>query len=258
MVLKKRDLKKAGSRFQSVANLLRYSDAKRSNSRQYPVINPCRYSGSKRSQGHVEVIISLVLFVGFLIVIFILMSGFFKVKQGPPINHIQKAVIKDINEEIGILSVIVKDAEVDCYSLDEVNDNYGNNFVEIQDSENPRKYTIYYGDFFDSDRVGVISCEGGDDSEGRYTLGVYIEEEIIVYEEIERFVGEYENGYGGLKESLKIGDFDFIFKDIDGNEILSVSGNIPENVNVIAREFPVRVIDKDAKIHELKLNIRAW
>ncbi|MEK6872433.1 MAG: hypothetical protein AABW90_00290 [Nanoarchaeota archaeon] len=213
-----------------------------------------RLPKSKRSQSHVEIILSMTLFVGFLIFIFLFLNPAFRTKQELPIKDVQEKVIENISSNMGKLSVIVNTSN-DCYSLDEVNDEYGNNFIEIDDNKSPRRYTIYYGNFFDP---LLISCS---DRIGRnFSLGSYTEESIIVYEKIKELRDEYENNYGGLKTSLNIGDFSFKVKDLDGNFIaeLGVDKKIPENINVASKDIPIKVIDNKGKFYELILNIKTW
>ena len=215
----------------------------------------------KTSQGHIEVILSMVLFIGFLIFIFLFLNPSFRTKQELPIKDIQDKVIERISSDIGKLSVIVN-TEDDCYSLmafsKDVNDKYDNNFIEINDSQDPRRYTIYYGNFFDPSLIGVISCS---DKIGKdFSLGGYTEESIIVYEKIKELKKDYEENYGGLKESLKVDDFSFKVKDLDGNFVaeLIVDKKIPENTNVASKDTPIRVMDNRGNIKEFILNIKTW
>jgi len=210
-----------------------------------------------RAQSHVEIILSMVLFVGFLIFIFVFMNPFLKTKQEPVIVDIQEEVINEISSEVGVLSVIVNSSD-DCYSLDSVSDEYGNKFIEVHDLENPRRYIIYYGDFFDVQKVGDISCLSKESR--NFSLGLYTKESIIVEEKIKNLKERYETDYSDLKQSLEVRDFLFNFRDMDEIEIIewSVDKKIPENTDVVSKDILVRVMDDKAKIYEMILNIRVW
>jgi len=230
--------------------------SKIANSRFFPDIKNKILPGSKRSQGHVEVILATVLFVGFLVFVFAFLNSSFRTNPDILITNTQEKLLERISSDVGKLSAVV-DTINDCYSLDKVNETYGDNFVEINDSNNLRRYTIYYGDFFDSNVVGKISCL---DRENRnFFLGVYIEEGIIVDQKIKDLKTAYAD-YADLKQSLGVDDFSFEFKNLDGSVIteLSVDGKIPENVDVVSKDFPVRVMNDRAEIRELILNIRVW
>ncbi len=212
-----------------------------------------------RAQGHVEIILSMVLFVGFLIFIFIFMNPFLKTKQEPVIIDIQEEIISEISSEIGVLSVIVNSSD-DCYSLDNVNDEYGDNFIEVQDLKNPRRYIIYYGDFFDDQKRGKISCTLSKESRN-FSLGLYTKESIIVEEKIKDLKERYETDYSGLKQALEVRDFLFNFRDMDEERVDEwsiVNKKIPENVDVVSKDIPIRVMDNKAEIYEMILNIKVW
>ena len=226
---------------------------------------------SKRSQGHVEVILSMTLFVGFLIFMFIFLNPTFRTKQELPIKDVQDKIIENISSRIGKLSVIVNktdEADKDCYSLKnfskDVNDKYDNNFIEIHDSGNSRRYTIYYGEMnlFDTNLIGKISCINTEKpkNEWNFSLGNYVEENMIVHQKIKELRDEYENNYNDLKESLNIGDFSFKVKNLDGDFIaeLGVDKKIPENINVASKDIPIRVINSQGDIKEFILNIKTW
>ena len=219
---------------------------------------------SKLAQAHVEIILSTVLFVGFLIFVFIFLNYSFKTSQDISTEKIENKILESISTDLGKLLVVVDDADEDCYSLDEVQEEYGEIFVEVHDLINPRRYTIYYGDFFDQGDIGDISCSG---KTGRdFAFGVYANEEIIVSQKIKDFKTAYEADYENLRQSLVIGDFSFQFKNLDGVILpkLSIVEKIPESVDVVSIDFPVRVVDvggveEDPIVfQELILNIRAW
>ena len=211
---------------------------------------------NKSAQAHVEIILATVLFVGFLIFVFIFLNSSFRTNEDIPVRNMQEKILDRISSDIGKLPVIVNTTD-DCYSLDKVDKDYGKKFVEVHDNNNPRKYTIYYGNFFDKSIVGNISCS---EKESRnFSFGIYSEEEIIVEKKIKDLKAEYDN-YAALKESLGVDDFLFEFKNFDGliiNE-LSVERKIPENTDVVSRDFPVRVMNNHAEIQELILNIKSW
>lgn len=204
-----------------------------------------------KAQSHVEMMLSLVIFVGALLFIFIFLNPFARTAEKISIiDGIQKIVVEDMSSEIGKLSVIGDSGAVDYVFPSE----YGNNFVEVQETfSNPIKCQLYFSDIFGS---GTQTCQFTS-----YALGVYSKEEIIVRNKIISLKQNYETDYNNLKSSLEIlDDFSFSFKNIGGGEIgaLSVSKNPPVGVNVESKDFPVRVIDSLGNINELILNIRVW
>ena len=217
----------------------------------------------KSGQGHVEKILSMVLFAGFIMLLFFFMRPVFQEKKEGDfyLKDIQDNITGLMDSDIGKLSVIVaklnENGEKNCYFLsDEIKNAYGDYFIEVQDLKNPRKYTIYFGAEFPKNTIP--SCENRLGIE--FTLGVYVKEKMLTEPRIKILKKSYEDKYNALISTLKVEDFVFDFKD-DANVIdpeLSVEKNIPENVEIISLTRIVRVIDENGRIRELKLNIRTW
>jgi hypothetical protein len=207
---------------------------------------------SKKSQAHVEIILATTLFVGFLIFAFVFLNSSIKTTKDIPTDKIERAIFGELSEEVGKLSVVVKD---NCYSLGEVNDEYGLDFYEV--FHGAGRYTIYYGNFFDKNQIR--NCNSGDEDE--FVFGGYSEEEMIVKGNIIDFKALYEEDYSGLKQTLGVDNFVFEFKGLDNKRIEDsspVERKIPGSVDVISKDFPVRVINERAEISELILNIKVW
>ncbi len=207
-------------------------------------------------------IISLVLFVGFLFFVFVFANPLTKADDGVSIGVTQEGLVDELSYSVGKLSVIVNTTS-DCYDSEGFG-GYGSSFVEVKDVVNLRRYTLYFGSFFNPSKVNVISCSDLEDY--NFSLGPYNEEKIIVYEEVERFVNEYESDYFDLRDYIGAEDFSFNFLDLDRNQInflddsrgLGVEREPREGSVVISRDINVRMIDKDARIYEVILNIRVW
>ena len=208
---------------------------------------------SKKSQAHVEIILATTLFVGFLIFALVFLNSSIKTTKDIPTDKIERAIFGNLSEEVGKLSVVV---EKGCYSLEEVNREYGSDFYEVShDTTFPKRYTIYYGNFFLPNEKDCDSEEGD-----KFVFGGYSEEEMIVEENIGTLKDDYVARYSQLKQDLGIDNFAFEFRELDNTIIddFSVKGKIPDNVDVISKDFPVRVINERAEISELILNIKVW
>lgn len=207
----------------------------------------------KKSQAHVEIILATTLFIGFLIFLFIFLKSSYKITKELPIDEVKLAVIKEMEENIGKLSIVLA-SETSCFDLTDLYDEYGTNFRVLKDPLNKKRITIYYGEFFEK------NFQACDPNKMNFKTGAYIEEKIILEKNVEKLVGDYNLGYSILKQRLGIENFAFEFKDKKGEIIskLSVNGKIPQNVDIISQDFPVRVINNKAEISELTLNIKVW
>ncbi len=206
---------------------------------------------SKRSQAHVEFVVSFVIFVGFLLFIFFLLNPFSQRQTTISIlDEVYDNVIKEISDEVGRLSIILKEDGA-CYFYP------GNNYTEIRNVENPRKFDLYFSDLIDdSNPNNDPLCDSGN-----FSIGVYFKEDLIFYEKIAGLVNNYENDYESLKSSINVLD-DFSFEVFSISKIkideLSVSKKIPVGINVDSKELIVRTINSDGEFQNLILRIRAW
>lgn len=219
---------------------------------------------SNLSQGHVEMIISLVLFVSALVFIFVFISPFPQNQEKIPyLKNVERQIIGDLDYEIGKLSVVTN-VPGGCYYFKENNyrEDSKTKYIEVLDSTNPRKYNIYFSDMFEDDFAPHLSnnpakCRAGEN----YTLSSYSKESIIFYERIEELKNSYELDYRSLKNSLGINrEFSFSVLHFDKKEIpgLSVSKLTPTGVERESGFIPIRVMNKNAEIQELILNLKVW
>jgi len=208
---------------------------------------------NQKAQAHIEIVIAFTLFIGIVLTFFILVKPF-AYTQAKPQENIQSIILNSITERIGILSVTTK-IDANCYSINDVLGDYGNNFVEIK--ENSRKYEIYFHSMFVQRE---ISCAGNPED---FSLGIYTTQNLLTKPRIITLKDQYETNYPQLKQTLGIKrDFVFEFKDLDRNmisELTPLNQKIPPTgVNVIANEFPVQVIDSEGGVEEYILNLRIW
>jgi len=202
---------------------------------------------SKHSQGHIEIILSFLIFIGFLLFMFIFINPFASIESKDIIDNIKDLIINDISDEVGKLSIIV-DNNGDCYDRD-ILSNYGTKYLEVNEG---RKYTVYFNDIF-----GVSSVPACDTP--AYTLGTYSTEKMIIYEKIQELRTNYINNYEDLKTSLGILDeFAIELKRLDGGVEIGVNKEIPFGIEVKAVNIPIRVINSNGEISEFILNILVW
>ena len=218
---------------------------------------------NKKAQGHVEMILSFTMFMGFLLFVFMFMNPFAQSKPEYIMENLERAIFNEISSSIGRMSVIVMNAypEVgDCTppNIEAVDyKKVGDNLKMVEN--NVRKSTIYYGPDFENQAPLFPACDS--EQYQKYELGAYIREEMIVKTKIQKLINNYKNDYSGLKKAMAVtNEFVFEVRNFDGNlfEDLKVERKIPSGTSVEALDIPVRIIDENGLIRELILNIRAW
>jgi len=214
-----------------------------------------KHKSNSKAQGHVEIILSFIIFISFLLFLMVFMNPFAKSKQD--INYFDNArdsIIKNITLKVNRISIIENETN-GCYNITlQLKNKYGNNYREVAQCN--RRYHIYFSDFF----VPGSPNENKKCGPKNYTLGAYSKEKIIAYEKIVELNQSYNANYKNLKKHLGISrDFLFKIKDMQGNELgLSVDRQVSRTQNVNAKEIPIRVIDSNGEFYECILNIMIW
>jgi hypothetical protein len=227
------------------------------------------FPNSKLSQGHVEMIISLALFVGAVLFIFIFINPFTNNQETLSyIKNVEREILNNISGKVGKLSIISTD-DNGCYNFNEneykklfsENDFSKVNYIESLESSVPGKYkySIYFSDMFETtiEKNKKSSCDKKD-----YTLSSYYDENFVINEKIKELKTNYEADYGLLKKNLRINrDFSFSVKENENSldiEGLSVVKKSSAGVERESEFVPIIIMDKSGNIKQLMFNIKVW
>ncbi len=91
-----------------------------------------------------------------------------------------------------------------------------------------------------------------------FTLGQVAELQVVSYSKLKKMRDKYYSNYDGLKKDLKIaGIFDFEIVPEDMPE-LTMNKTVPNSVNVLAKDYVVKVLRSDGAISNEKISIRIW
>lgn len=210
---------------------------------------------NKIGQGHVEVIISFVLFMGAILFIFFYINPFSITKENSnDIDQTQKIITQAISSEAGRLSITGNESN-GCYEFS--NSEYPGNYIEYPETT-PKKYTIYFSDKFSSPNAPNKKSGCTD-----YKLGVYSNDTIIIYDLLKNISTASANDadYKNLKKNLGINsDFNIECSDMNKNTIseLSFYRRIPFTIQVKSKEFPIRIIKSDGTILQAMFGLKVW
>ena len=232
---------------------------------------------NRTAQGHVEIIISFVLFIAFLLATFAIFNLANTNYKRTSLEHEQEVILDYISSPYGKLSIYVDQVD-DCYNdkkniieqqFGDINiqTKYGSSFIEAYSTQvnNPKQsrvYTLYFGDFFNPSLYGVVSCASQKGK--KYTLGGYIKEQVIVEQKFKDFKLDYENPlkYSALATTLGIDNFAFSVRTISGVKVdfFSVSPNkkISSTLKIVSIDFPIIVMDDQGIKREYIINIQKW
>jgi len=181
-----------------------------------------RLSLNSKAQGHVEIMLSFVLFIGAIIFIFVFISPFKADKEILIEDNVQKIIMQNITKDIGMLSIVIGINPNNCYKF--VESDYNGNYIEKWDSV-LRTYTIYFSEEFTTFNPNYNPACGSEiPTPYEYTLASYSIEKVVFNKSIIELKNAYENDYNKLKQQLGIDyDFSFNFKLLDQTIIESLS-----------------------------------
>jgi len=244
---------------------------------------------SERSQSHVEMIVSFVLFVGFVVFLLLMFNPqkYSAISYGS-IDAVQAILMKNLSVEYNSTSVILNNnifitspgmpgqilSPGNCFKIEPVNGMNGTLAVNdmggavtyskneytgivIKSSDSQRFYVIYSSGFF-SESIGVCPNPVQLKKSQNYSLGILTTKSAVLYENIEILNRSYYLDYEGLKNNLGIkNDFSFIVRN-ETSILFDTSLEQPQNINIISREIPLLSINKTGNTKNLFINLGVW
>jgi len=252
---------------------------------------------NKKALSHVEIIISFVIFIGFLVFFYVIIEPAIKGSQSSStvLQDLEENFLSQVSEEISVYNLTLNwDEDSDCANIgncikidSQVNKNASviekgnsidcyNNFSYYYTSiwcgggcKDEDEFIIYYADSFVMKKTN--DCPVGLDSKC-YTRKFIKKRNYIFENKIETLKNKYGEGIGDSYEQLKVdlnipSKYDFWFDFMDEIKLISKftdwkSPDIPENVNVYVSEISITYISKVEQDPEKKkdgfLIIKMW
>ncbi len=258
-------------------------------------INLLNKNKGKRAQGHVELVLSFVLFVGFVLFILLFLNPLNQKEVSNSLLDKSWGIIeKNISIDYYLVSLIIQNPSLldnsgkSCFilenvpfdlSLVRVTDSLGNpvsssisssgkkNKLSISIVPEEQLYKIYSSQSFLSSSATLNSCysdlskKTSDKTKTNYSFGVVEKNSIIFYDSISKLNASYALDYTSLKNYLGItGDFGFIVYD-DSRKVIfdTLSGpGIIKSSNVLSREIPIIVMKNDGSKIKMIFNLQVW
>ena len=243
----------------------------------------------KRASGHIEVMISFVIFIGLIVFLFIMLNPLkiFSASKSM-LDTTTNKVIENVSTELTTSSVKVQDSYIlpeglpkDCLTISlkskageelivkngsgsEVESAKGTETLSFKYDGSNRFYRISLSEnIFPTKLLVGSSCATLEPTD--YQLGITRTRDIISSEKLKTFTEEYTEDYDALKTSLGLeNNFNFIIFKGDGS-IFEVDGtkirgqeNPPGGINVLAKDVVIEILNKSADIIPAIMNIRAW
>ena len=236
----------------------------------------------KKGAAHIEMILSFVIFISFLIFVFAFINP---VKRTEPSRALLEIAEQEIikNSSINITTVSLKlnyTPAAPCFNIDLLELGIdgiigGNNIIARNSTDNAtgsRKtnsgldietsgdfYRIFASEDFNNALYNPALCVAI--RKDNITIGQVTTAKTMSFKKLEMFSQAYAQDYNSLKKNINFpgrNDFGFILKDNLKNVILNASKEKPKSAIVIAKEQPVEIVYEDSSSIVAVLNIQAW
>jgi len=225
---------------------------------------------NKKGISHIEMILSFVIFMGFLIFVLSIFQPFKTEEKGDiNLDTLEREILDKIVvnvESFSINLVSKKDCFYFPYSTDkvavkdedgEIVEGYssgGNIFIR---SSKQFFYIYSSNEFIEKSFSG--SCNALKETD--YSLGLFKTLKMASSIKLEQLQQDYTQDYENTKKVLEIPasqEFSFSVRDTLGTNLLGVEKQVPRTEKVLARDVPIQISYPDGNFKYAVLNIRTW
>jgi len=230
---------------------------------------------NRKGISHIEIILSFVIFAGFLIFLLAIFNPFRSYNPSSVyLNILERGIINNISSKVdfftlrlnknipncfyfsydmGLKNVSAKDKD---YNKVEAKSILAGDKKQITVNGVGDFYYIYGYEGFEEDNINQVCKElkKVDD----YTIGLSRTYDMVSFTKLLAFQERYNSDYTGLKKELETTqDFSFNVKDSLGNVSLSVTKNVPKT-NVFSMNAPIQIVYNNGSFKYAILNIQTW
>ena len=236
---------------------------------------------NKRGISHIEMILSFVIFVGFLIFLFAIFRPFRVVSGGEVyLDVVERGIRNNVSADVDFQTLKINDELVinDCFCLiydlekvivknefetvisAETGGNLcaesANKFFYISSSE---EFPDSYGsDLYNSDEPDCQDLVKDTD----YALGLFRTYSFYSNSKLVKLHSYTLSNYNEVKEQLGLPgseDFSFSLRSKETNELILENTKQPgKGVRVLARDVPIQIVKNNGDFEYLILNIKVW
>ena len=240
----------------------------------------------KKRGSHVGVILSLAIFVTFLVFLYVAIEPLIKIQKDKEslLDYLEVELTERFTADLtGVTVGIDKSVSQTCIQLEELINNAELSFkLIVKDGQLDRilesnisqdgndlfvatpqtnvLFKIYESEeFAELNRISLSGCRNLQEGMNGYNIGLIRTNEYIFESRILDMIEEYNAGYEGLKEELRIppgSGFGFGLTYTDRTKVKTKEKEI--STSIYAEEIPIQYIDREANINFGFLNIRVW
>jgi len=251
---------------------------------------------NKRGMSHIEVILSFVIFLGFLIFLFAIFMPF-KTSNGSDVylDIASREIKNNISAQVNFFTLRLNEQSTGCFyfdynaSLTKVNVQ-NENYIKIDamnrelsqqeisaaaaaaaaggksikpDTEKRviisgegKFFYIYSYEEFNESDIDEQTCKQLEKED--YVVGLFRSHNMVSFKKLEAFRDSYNLDYESVKKEIGITqDFKFSVRDTLNKDILNITKKVPKT-KVFARDEPIQIVYTNGSFKYAILNIQLW
>lgn len=239
-------------------------------------------NNDKRGITNIEMIIAATIFIFsvILVIYYINIVGIRTQTQDVFLDTLEKEIRNKAEISYNIIYLSVSSSE-ECYNMQLHSDmsnkenfsfiNEINGAVNFNISDdrllierinlNEHKYTIFSFPFTVTKATRItnnINCSTGLVKGQEYNYSISYKDKIFVYENLSKLNNSYHFHYPTLKNEMGLNNTDFAITIFNSTDILFNMTRFKPQVQISAREFPIKIINDNGEIREAVVNIQVW
>lgn len=229
---------------------------------------------NKKGFSHIEVVLSFVIFLGFLIFLFAIFNPFkINNKSDVYIEITERAIMDNISTKVDFFTIKLNENANGCFYF-----TYGLNLSNVVVKDNSYSRTnassiliddkkrikidgagnffyVYSNEGFVENNEKSCSKELGGDE---YNIGLFRSYEMVSFSKLNSLTDNYNSDYLNLKKVMGLTkDFSFNVRESSGNIILTTNKKAPKT-EVFARDEPIQLVYENGSFKYAILNIGVW
>jgi lipopolysaccharide export LptBFGC system permease protein LptF len=238
----------------------------------------------KKGGGHIEIILSFVIFIGFISFILYFLNPFQQqdLTEGY-LQIIENRILENISTELVSITLVLDENEENCVSikspLSEKRKDYNlisknqKEKIITSSAQNPKGkvlikpnnenvFFLYFNEDFVEHSDNLDDCE--EIEPDKYQFGMRVLSQIVslprINESKRNLKERFNEEYNELKEKIGLPasiEFDLMFYDLKGNLLVNLDKTAPRTT-VYSKRVPIRILDKDGEMVYGFMNIRVW
>jgi len=229
---------------------------------------------NKRAISHIEIVLSFVIFAGFLVFLLAIFNPFQVVDNNTnSIDKLERVITNYLSTDLSLVSFNTsKHDDKTCFEVEENYDfsnvivkNQAKDVIKATKHENKIDveysgtfYTIYSNPDFSENSLLTNDCKTIDLTKGEGIFGILRTVKASSYTNLTKFNQTYYNNYGSLKSSLQISkDFSFSVRDSSSNTLMKGERKTMSN-RIASRDIPIELVYSNGDIKLAILNIKTW